>query len=588
MVVLTINDQRIEVDEGTTILKAARESGIEISTLCYHPALEPYQACRVCVVEVDQNGKSELAASCGRVVEEGMIVKTDSERARRARKVTVELLLARAPGSEIIQDLASKMDIKASRFKTKDEKEKCVLCGLCVRICNDVMKVGAIGFANRGANMEIAPPFKKSSKVCTTCGACAFICPTGAIVLEDITDYEVTPIASEFDVGLSSRPCIYTPFPQAVPNKPILDSENCMYFKTGNCKVCENVCGPEAIDYNQEDKELEIEAGSIIVATGFDLLDPSEIERLGFGRYPAVHTSLEFERLNNASGPTDGKILTRDGKVPQSVAIVHCVGSRDQNYKEYCSKVCCMYSLKFAHLIRDKTGADVYNFYIDMRSGGKRYEEFYKRLSDEGVRFVRGKVVEVTDKPLSPDEKEKLIVVAEDTLIGQVVRIPADMVILSPAMKARQDAQEVARTFGLARDASGFFLEKHPKMAPVATATDGIFIAGTCSGPMDIPESVAQGQAAAASALSLAARGKVQVESATAQVIEELCSGCQMCVELCEYSAIEFDEKNKVSRVNEVICKGCGTCVAACTSGAILGKHYTKEQIMAEIDGVLS
>lgn len=588
MVVITIDNKKIEVEEGTTILEAASELGIEIPTLCYHPALQPYQACRVCVVEVAQNGKSELAASCGRIAEEGMIVRTNTERVMRARRVTVQLLLARAPGSEVIENLAKRLDIKAPRFETKRAEEKCILCGLCVRVCNEVMKIGAISFANRGAKMEVTPPFKGPSKVCTTCGACAFICPTGAIKVEDISQGEVTPLLSEFDEGLTTRPCIYIPFPQAVPNKPVIDSENCMYFKTGACMVCENVCGPAAIDYSQVDEELEIEAGSIILATGFDMFGPEEIKKLGYGRYPGVYTALEFERLNNASGPTEGRILTREEKTPESVAIVHCVGSRDQNYAEYCSKVCCMYSLKFAHLIREKTGADVYNFYIDIRSGGKRYEEFYKRLSDEGVRFVRGKVVEVTDKELIPEEKGKLVVVAEDTLLCETVRVPVDMVILSPAMKARRDAEEVARMFGIARDASGFFLEKHPKLAPVQTATDGIFIAGTCSGPMDIPESVAQGQAAASSALSLAVRGRVQVESATAQVIEELCSGCRTCVELCAYSAIEFDGKNKISRVNQVICKGCGTCVAGCPSGAMLGRHFTKQQIMAEIDGVLS
>jgi heterodisulfide reductase subunit A len=354
------------------------------------------------------------------------------------------------------------------------------------------------------------------------------------------------------------------------------------------CMQCVKACERNAIDHDQEDSTREIEVGSVILATGYDLFDPGGIKLLGYGRYPEVYTSLEFERLNNASGPTSGSIVMRNGKAPKSVAIVHCVGSRDCNYAEYCSKVCCMYSLKFAHLIRDKTGADVYNFYIDIRSGGKRYEEFYKRVCDEEVRFIRGKVVEVTDKAVSPDEKGKLVLVAEDTLLCQTLRVPVDMVILSPAMKARQETEKTARTFGVARDASGFFLEKHPKLAPVETATDGIFIAGTCAGPMDIPETVAQGQAAASSALSLAARGRVQVESATAEVIEELCSGCQTCIELCAYSAIAFDEKKRVSRVNEIVCKGCGTCVAGCPSGAILGKRFTKKQVMAEIEGVLA
>jgi heterodisulfide reductase subunit A len=585
-----MDGREFEADESRTILDVARENGIEIPTLCHHRSLPPYGACRLCLVEVIWGSKSYLYTSCTYPAWEGMVVHTASEKVLRARKLILELMLAEAPASREIKDLAARYGVSKTRFKAHraGKDNKCVLCGLCARLCQETLLVSAVGFAGRGDRRRVVTPFAEMSEVCTTCGTCVNVCPTGAMAIADVTDRTAERIPSEFDAGLVSRPCIYTPFPQAVPNKPVIDRENCMYFLKGTCRICQDVCPADAIDYSQEDRERELEVGSVIIATGCDLFDPSEIKRLGYGALDRVYTSLEFERLNNAAGPTEGKIIMRNGKEPKSVAIVHCVGSRDQNYQEYCSKVCCMYSLKFAHLIREKTGADVYNFYIDMRTGGKRYEEFYKRLCEEGVRFIRGKVTEVTDKAESPDEKGKMIVVAEDTLLGQMVRVPVDMVILSPALKAREDAEEVARTFRLARDASGFFLEKHPKLAPVETATDGIFIAGTCSGPMDIPESVAQGKAAASAALSLASRGRVEVESATAQVIEELCSGCQICVELCSYSAVRFDEKRKISRVNEAICKGCGTCVAGCPSGAMLGKRFAKEQIMAEIDGVLS
>jgi len=247
-----------------------------------------------------------------------------------------------------------------------------------------------------------------------------------------------------------------------------------------------------------------------------------------------------------------------------------------------------MYSLKYSHLIKEKIeDADVYQMYIDMRCFGKGYEEFYERLSDEGVTFVRGKVAQVTDRAINDEEKGKLVVVAEDSLLGSIVRVPVDMVVLSTALEPRADAEEVARLFNISRSADGFFLERHPKLDPVATSTDGIFVVGCAQGPKDIPDTVAQASAAAARALAMISRGKVEVEAAIAVIDEELCSGCKVCSLLCPYNAISFDEEEKGSRVNEALCKGCGVCVASCPSGAITGKHFTTEQIMAEIDGVL-
>ena len=408
---------------------------------------------------------------------------------------------------------------------------------------------------------------------CTGCGVCQEKCPW--------------KVDSEFDVGMGKRKAIYIPFPQAVPNIPVIDRDHCVYFLKGTCRACEKFCEANAIDFEQTDQSLELDVSSIIVATGFDAFDPSAITQYGYGRYGNVITGLQFERLVNAVGPTGGNIILKDGTEPSSVAIIHCVGSRDTNYHEYCSRVCCMYALKYSHLIKEKTNADVYQFYMDMRCFGKGYEEFYKRLSEEGVNFVRGKPTQVTDRALTDEEKGKLIVVTEDTLLGSMVRIPVDMVILCTALEARADALEVARLFSLSKSADGFFLERHPKLDPVATMSDGIFVVGCCQGPKDIPDTVAQASAAAARALAMISKGVVEIEAATAVVDDEFCSGCKICILLCPFGAISFDEDKKVAVVNEALCKACGVCGAACPSGAITSKHFTTEQVMAQIEGVL-
>jgi len=354
-----------------------------------------------------------------------------------------------------------------------------------------------------------------------------------------------------------------------------------------DCRICVDACEAKAIDHAMLDKVREVEVGAIVVATGFELFDAAEIPRYGYGRYPNVLSALEFERLSHASGPTGGHIITKEGRKPEAVAVLHCIGSRDENYAEYCSRVCCMYSLKFAHLVKDHIGAQVYNFYIDMRAFGKGYEEFYKRLLRERVHFIRGKAAEVTDIPEGPEEKGKLIVVAEDTLLGITRRVPVDMVILSGGLRPRKDSGEVSRVFSIGCAHGGFFLERHPKLAPVDTATDGIFIAGACQGPKDIPDSVAQGAAAAAGALALIDRGKVVLEPIRAAIDEERCGGCKLCIANCPFAAIDFDEEKKVSVVTRELCKGCGTCVAGCPSGAAHQEGFEDIQISAEIEGAL-
>jgi len=578
-VTLTIDGNTIEVEPEITVLEAAERLGIWIPTLCNYKGLTPYGACRVCSVEVTTGSRVRLVTSCNYAVSDGLVVQTNTERVRTARRILVELLCARHGKVGVIKQLAENVGVTKPRFG--EGNEPCILCGLCVRACAEMAKVYAIGFAQRGTDKIVTTPYDEESEVCINCGACAKVCPTGAIYIEGADEIRHN------ELMLGPNAAISVPTMQAVPNAPRLDADACLHFRQDGCGICAPNCPADAIDYSMQDEEVEVEAGTMVVATGFQTFNPTIAEQYGYGRFQNVITSLEFERLSNAAGPTDGKIVMHDGQPPTSVAILHCVGSRDEHYHRYCSRVCCMYSLKFAHLVREKLGARVYELYIDMRSFGKGYEEFYDRLLKEGALFIRGKGAEVTDFAIRDEEKGKLIVKCEDTLAGVQRRLPVDMVILSVGLEARSDAKEIERMFGLCASEDGFFLERHPKLAPVETTSDGVFLAGCCQGPKDIPDTVAQGSAAAAQALSLILRGETTLSGAYAEINEEICSGCRICNEMCPYNAITYNEEKKVSEVNQSLCKACGTCVAACPSGAIKGKHFTKEQILAEIEGVL-
>ncbi|MBU1565254.1 MAG: FAD-dependent oxidoreductase [Proteobacteria bacterium] len=357
------------------------------------------------------------------------------------------------------------------------------------------------------------------------------------------------------------------------------------------CKLCLDQCKAGAIDHDMTDKQETIDVGSIIVATGFDPMNPSKMSQYGYGKYRNVFTNIEFERLSNATGPTSGKLRKRDLKdpmkftdAPKSVAILHCIGSRDQNHHEYCSRTCCMYALKYAHLLKDKCGHDteIYNFYIDMRCFGKGYEEFYKKVQAEGVKMIRGKVGLITE-----DANGILTVKGEDTLSNRLVEIQVEMVILCTAMEARPDASDVMRKFGIGIGSDGFFQEEHPKLAPVSTPTSGVFLAGACQGPKDIPDTVAQAKGAAAECLALSSAGVVEVPPMISSIDRDICVGCQLCIGLCAYTAIEFNQYAGISEVNTAICKGCGSCAGACPSGAAKVRHFTDKQIFAEIDGIL-
>ena len=435
-------------------------------------------------------------------------------------------------------------------------------------VCSEVVDVkGYVG--NFTVTVKKRPTFVNAAR-CTGCGDCVEACvfKKGA--------------PSEFEEGMALRKAIYIPFPQAVPLKAVVDKESCLLLSKGKCKkACVEACKAGAIDFGQKEEVVEREVGSIVIATGYDLFDPRLLPQYGYGVYENVITNLQFERMASPSGPTRGEVLLKDGTVPKSIAFLHCIGSRDENAKSYCSRVCCMASMKQAHLAKEKTGAEIYEFYIDINAFGKGYQEFYKRVREEGVYFIRGKGSEIYKKD------DRLIVEAEDTLLGTPVEIPVDLVVLGTGLTSRHDAESVARIFGISRSMDGFFMEAHPKLRPVATNVDGIFLAGCCQGPKDIPDTVAHASAAAAEVMSLAGQGQIEVEPITASIDPQTCAGCKLCIEICPYSAIDFLDAKGISVVNEALCKGCGACAAICPNKAARQNHFTQDQVLAEVEALV-
>ena len=405
---------------------------------------------------------------------------------------------------------------------------------------------------------------------CTGCGECRDICPI--------------EFPNDWDMNMGVRKAISVPFDQAVPLIYSINKDYCI-----ECFKCVDACGDrQAIDFSLEPKEVEVEVGTIIIATGYDIYLPEEGNVYGYGKYNNVLTSLEFERLILAAGPTNGQVIrASDGKQPKVVALVQCVGSRDVEKYPYCSGFCCMYTLKHAVQLKEHYGQDVevYVFYIDMRTNFKGYEEFYARAREMGVNFIRGRVSRILETP-----KKNLIIRAEDTLLGEPIELEAEMVVLATAAKACRDAGEVSRVLNVTRGMDGFFLESHPKLKPLDTAVDGIFLAGACQGPKDIPYSVAQGSGAAARAATVLSKSTVKIEPIVSVVDPEKCRNtkvkCGICATKCPYSAIQV-EPNKSAEVVAAKCHGCGICVAECPVDAITQMHFTDAQILAQIDAAL-
>lgn len=403
------------------------------------------------------------------------------------------------------------------------------------------------------------PRYVDESK-CTGCGLCAEICPVHA--------------PNEFDMGLKERRAIYVPFPQAVPAVYTIDDQHCI-----GCGLCEVVCGPEAIVFDQLPQEIEVDVGTIIVATGYDPYDPSRTHDYGYGIYKNVITSLELERIFNSSGPTGGRVIRpSDGVTPKRIAFIQCVGSRTEGVNEYCSTICCPATMKEAQLIKEHySDTDIYVFYIDIRTPGD-FEELYKRTQyDFGVKFVRGKVAEVYEDP----ETKNLILTVEDTVLGKCLELEFDLVVLAVGLLSSPSTVDLARILKIPYSPRGFLIPAHVKLRPVDTVSDGIFIAGAATGPKDIPASVAQGSAAAARAGQLMAAGKFELDTIPAQIDKKLCQKCRLCENICYYHAIRWVDKDL--EVNPVICKGCGVCAAACPAGAITMRQFTDGQIYAQI-----
>jgi len=414
---------------------------------------------------------------------------------------------------------------------------------------------------------------------CTGCGDCIIKCP-------------IKKIPSEFDCAVGKRTAIYTPFAQAVPNTPVIDKANCTYFKNGKCKICVKTCELNAINFDMQDEILDLEFGAIVVATGFQVQDNSVYGEYGYGKYKDVINGLQFERFASASGPTAGKILRpSDGKEPETVVFIQCAGSRDAaKGVRYCSKICCMYTAKHAMLYAHKvhTGK-AHIFYMDIRAAGKGYDEFTRRgIEEDETSYLRGRVSKVWE------ENGKLMVRGVDTLLGKPVVIAADMVVLATAMVPQPDAKDFAKVIGIGYDEYGFYNEAHLKLRPVESSTAGIFLAGACQSPKDIPDSVAQASAAASKVLALFSKEKLEREPVVATNNEATCAGCWGCVLACPYNAIErkdiVDRSGKlikrVASVNPGLCQGCGTCVTFCRSHSLDLAGFTEKQIFAEVMGL--
>ncbi|MFH1531052.1 MAG: CoB--CoM heterodisulfide reductase iron-sulfur subunit A family protein [Pseudomonadota bacterium] len=403
---------------------------------------------------------------------------------------------------------------------------------------------------------------------CYGCDDCMKACP-------------VQDIPNEFNQGLDARAAIYVPYPGSLPNAAVVDRSRCLHFHGSDCTACAQACPFGAIDLDAVDEVIEVEVGGVVLAPGFTQFDCARIPSLGYGRVPEVYTSLEFESLLASGGPTGGEIRMRSGEAPSSIAFLHCIGSRSEDYNAYCSGTCCLYTMKFAHLAHKKLpDAQIYDVHADHSVAGKGYFELFRTLQKDRIRSVR---TEDPNRILVEHRGGPCLLTLPDTGADP---IEADMVVLSPAMEPAADTREIAKLFGVPVDSLGFFREEHGRLGAVNTNIEGVYITGCAQGPKDIQSSVIQGAAAAGKILSSLVRGEmIQLETLTAWADEERCAGCKVCISVCPYKAITYDLEERLVSVNEALCRGCGTCAAACGSGAMTSRHFTRGQIFAELEG---
>jgi heterodisulfide reductase subunit A len=494
-VTLTIDGVPVKVDRGTTILQAANSINIKIPTLCYHEALSPYGACRLCVVEIMKDGRKKIQTSCVYLAEHGCEVKTSTPELDNIRRTIIELILARAPRSGKVQEMAKKLGVGKTRFVPRDDD--CILCGLCVRMCAERMGASVIGFAGRGDRRKISTPFDVESQKCLVCGACFSVCPSASERLKKLSVRPPMPLLDEFDQGLRSRSVIRIPFPQAVPNAAIIDREHCVHFVSDKCSICQDLCEAKAIDFGQKDKLIDIRVGSIIVSSGSDVYKGKIRREYGYGRYDNVVTSIEFERILSASGPFYGHVLRPgDNKEPKRIAFVQCVGSRDEDH-DYCSSVCCMYATKEAIIAKEHSPRlDCTIFCMDVRAFGKGFDEYYEKAMTSGIRYIHCRPASIEE---DPDTKDIIIKYSDENEKTRVEEY--DMVVLSCGLEPSRHLLNLAERLDLKLNKRGFV--ETDIFSPVESSRNGIFVSGPCTEPKDIPETVTQSSAAAAKAMEL-------------------------------------------------------------------------------------
>jgi heterodisulfide reductase subunit A len=419
------------------------------------------------------------------------------------------------------------------------------------------------------------PRFVDEDK-CISCGKCSEVCPVEAL--------------NKFDAGMRKRKAIYLPFPDATPNTYTIDKETCLYFKDGSCRKCQEICPVGAVDFEQKSVEEKLEVGCMVVATGYDVYEPYDLANYGYGKYKDVVTALQLERIIDSATQVLGELWKpSDGKMPESLTYVQCVGSRDVNKFEYCSGFCCMLTLKTAVFLKEKYGdkLKINVLYTDMRANRKGYEELFRKAQELGIDFIR---VKLTNRNVSEDAGTKKLVIRAEKENGECVEVKSDMVVLATAAVPSEGSEEVARVFNISRGSDGFFMESHPKLKPIDTPSEGVFVAGGCQGPKDVPYSVSQGMGTAARAATILSKPTYKIQPIVALVDPLKCRNtkvkCGLCAKACPYGAIRAPE-GQVAETMSAMCHGCGTCVAECPTDAITQKHFTDAQIVAQIRAAL-